>query len=112
MQSDILLIGPMGTGKTTLAKLLSDRLGWPHYSFDEKRWKYYQEVGYSAERETQIAQEEGLPGVFRYWKQFDLHAIERFLEETHPGIFDFGGAASIFDNETNFARLRTLFEPY
>jgi shikimate kinase len=112
MPSDIILIGPIGTGKTTLAKLLSVRLSLPYYSLDEKRWEYYQEVGYDPIRETQIDQEEGLPGVFRYWKRFDLHAIQRLLQEFHNGIFDFGGMASLFDEAEEFTRLKALLEPY
>ena len=44
--SDIVLIGPVRSGKSTLGKLLAQRLNLPQVSIDELRWRYYKEVGY------------------------------------------------------------------
>jgi adenylate kinase family enzyme len=40
----VLLIGPINTGKSTLARLLAERLGRPHVSLDSVRWEYYREL--------------------------------------------------------------------
>ena len=49
MKSEIILIGPVGTGKSTLGELLSEQLGIPQCSIDDVRWDYYKEIGYDEE---------------------------------------------------------------
>ena len=49
MKPEIILIGPIGSGKTTVAELLSIKTGLPRRSMDELRWKYYDEIGYDRE---------------------------------------------------------------
>jgi shikimate kinase len=46
MPSDIILIGPIGAGKSTVGSLLAVQLGLPQCSMDERRWHYYKEIGY------------------------------------------------------------------
>ena len=46
MNSEIILIGPMGSGKTTVAELLYARTMLPHSSMDLLRWGYYDEINY------------------------------------------------------------------
>jgi hypothetical protein len=77
MDLPIILIGPMAAGKTTLANLLAKKLGLPHYELDERRWDYYAEIGYDKALAAQIRSEEGFFGLYRYWKPFEIHAVER-----------------------------------
>ncbi|MBP5977492.1 hypothetical protein HW132_33470 [Brasilonema sp. CT11] len=49
MKSDIILIGPIAAGKTTIGALLAHRLSLPQYSMDERRWDYYKAIGYDKE---------------------------------------------------------------
>ena len=44
--ADIVLIGPVRAGKSTLGRLLAQRLDLPQVSVDELRWKYHKEIGY------------------------------------------------------------------
>ena len=46
MTTDIILIGPIGAGKSTVGSLLATRLGLSQCSMDEYRWGYYKEIGY------------------------------------------------------------------
>ncbi len=43
MPADIILIGPGQTGKSTLGRLLAEKLDRPQYSLDQLRWTYYRE---------------------------------------------------------------------
>ena len=43
---DIILLGPAAVGKTTTAKLLSEKLNKPLISLDDLRFEYYKEIGY------------------------------------------------------------------
>ena len=56
MNSTIILIGPLGAGKSTVGRLLADKLGLPQCSLDEVRWAYFEELGYDKEMASKIAQ--------------------------------------------------------
>jgi hypothetical protein len=100
----IVLIGPTGVGKTTVAALLSERLAMPHVSLDELRWGYYREIGYDEAYAAQLRREQGFTALVAYWKPFDIHGVERVVAE-HPGtIIDFGAGHSVYDDEAAFRR--------
>ncbi len=108
----IFLLGPVGTGKTTIAKLLSERLQRSQAGMDGIRRRYYQEAGYSEDEESKINKTKGFPGVLDYWKRFDLHAIKRALEDHPDCIVDFGAGQTVFDSEPDLAQVEKLLEPY
>lgn len=112
MISDIILIGPIGTGKSTLSKLLAEKLGLPRRSMDDLRWDYYKEIGFDETVQKRIGDQEGFPGVYRYWKPFEAHAVERLLAEHHHCVIDFGGGHSVYEDEALFARIQQIMAPY
>ena len=112
MSTDIILIGPMGTGKSTQGKLLAEHLGLPQYSMDALRWEYYKEIGYDRETEQQIGKAEGMEGVYRYWKPFEAHAVERILSDHQNGVIDFGAGHSVFEDDALFLRIQKALAPY
>ena len=112
MNSDIILIRPVRTGKSTIGKLLTERLGIPHVPLDGLRWEYYKEIGYDAELAQCIRETAGFVALVYYWKQFDVHAVERVLEDHRDCVFDFGAGHSIYDSQEQFARVQAAFAPY
>ena len=110
--SDIILIGPIGAGKSTIGKLLAQKLELPQVSMDRIRWDYYKEIGWNREDEKQIAENEGFAGVYRYWKQFELYAVERLLKEHQNCVIDFGAGHSVYEDDGDFTRARELLTPY
>ena len=115
MPSDIILIGPIGTGKSTQGQLLSEKLGIPRCPMDDLRWDYYKEIGYSEERQKEIDAEGGFTAVYRYWKPFEIHAVERLLSDHRDCrcVIDFGAGHSVFEDDEMFARAQAalaLFE--
>jgi len=113
MKSGIVLIGPIGAGKSTLAKLLSAELGLLRCCMDDLRWPYMQEVGYEESVEKQILARDGHYGnVFRYRKPFEAHMVERLLAECDHCVIDFGATQSIYDNEDDFARVQQALAPF
>jgi len=109
----IILIGPMCAGKSTIAELLSAKLNLPHYSVDDDRWTYYKEIGYDEALAAQIAKsDQGMVGLLRYWKPFEAHAVERALADHPDSVIDFGAGHSVYEDETLFARVQTVLNPY
>lgn len=112
MKQDIILIGPMSAGKSTVARLLAEKLDLPQVSMDEVRWDYYEEIGFDKEVQKAISDSEGMQGVLRYWKPFEVHAVERLLSDYEHCVFDFGAGHSVFDDETLFSRVEQALVPY
>jgi shikimate kinase len=108
---EIILIGPMGAGKSTQGKLLAAGLGLPRCSMDELRWDYYREIGYDDARQREIGEKEGFAGVYRYWKPFEAHAVERLLAEHRDCVIDFGAGHSVFEDGELFERVRKALDP-
>jgi shikimate kinase len=102
----------MNAGKSTVGKLLSEKLGLPQCSMDAVRWEYYKEMDYSEETARQIAEKEGFAGVYRYWKPFEAHAVERLLAEHSQCVIDFGAGHSVYEDEALFARIQQVLAPY
>jgi shikimate kinase len=112
MISDIVLIGPIGAGKTTLGKLLAHKLGISQCSMDDVRWNYYQEINYDEELAKNIREQEGFSGIYKYWKPFEAYAVERLLSEYSNCVFDFGGGHSVYEDDELFQRVQRILEPY
>ncbi len=112
MRPDIILIGPMRAGKSTVGPLLAERLGQPLCSLDEIGWTYYREAGFDPAAEQRIRATAGVAGSVRYWAPFNLYAVERALVEHRGAVFDFGAGHSVYDDPAHLARAQQLLAPY
>jgi adenylate kinase family enzyme len=111
MYTDIILIGPVGVGKSTQGKLLSEKLGLPQVSLDVVRFEYYKEIGYDEELAQRLRQDSFL-SLYHYWKPFEAHAVERVLAEHSNCVIDFGAGHSVYEDETLFRRVEVALTPY
>jgi hypothetical protein len=112
MTPTVILIGPICAGKSTIATLLAEKLNLPHYSVDDERWAYYEEAGYDKAAVKQIADSEGMVGVLRYWKPFEVHAVERVLADHSGSVIDFGAGHSVHEDPDLFARVERALAPF
>jgi len=112
IDSSIIFIGPIGAGKTTVGRLLAEKLHLPFCSVDDVRDAYYQKFGYDKTLASQIAvSDQGLQGVLRYSKPFEALMVEQVLTD-HHGIIDFGASNSVYDDEDLFAKVEHALAPY
>lgn len=109
---EIILIGPIGAGKSTVGELLSKKLDLPQISMDTLRFDYYKEIGYDEELAKRIRETEGMWGVLRYWKPFEAHAVERLLANHRDCVMDFGAGHSVYEDDALFARVQRALAPY
>jgi shikimate kinase len=108
----IILIGPVGVGKTTAAQLLAERLSLPYLALDELRWSYFQEIGFDPERQRQLGATQGIAAVLAYWEPFEVHALERVLTDHQAGVVDVGGGYTIANDPAFADRIRRALAPY
>lgn len=112
MRNTIILIGPMMAGKSTVGRLLSERLGLPQIVLDDVRWDYFNEIGYDEEETRQIVAEQGMAGLLAYWKPFEVHAVERVLADHDNCVIDFGAGYTVQEDKELFGRVEAALAPY
>jgi hypothetical protein len=106
-------MGPIGVGKTTIGRLLVDRMGMPLCSFDDVRSIYYEKVGYDKSLASSIAvSEQGVRGVLRYAEPFDVQMIKLLLADFQRGIIDFGASNSVYEDKDLLTQVEDALEPY
>jgi hypothetical protein len=101
---NIVLIGPPGAGKSTIAPLLAQALGLPVLELDDSRWTYYAEIGYDQTYAQELLVEQGLLALVAYWKPFELHAVERVLADYHSHVIAFGAGHSFYEDPAQLQR--------
>jgi len=113
MELPIILIGPMSAGKSTIAKVLAEKLSIPHYEVDDERWTYFDELGYDKKIASQLADsDEGMIGLIRYWKPFEVGTLERVLVDHADSVIDFGAGYTVQEDAALFARVVQALAPY
>ena len=110
--STIILIGPEGAGKTTLATLLSPLLKKSSYELDRHRNELYSPYGYDKSAATALwdAHKPDPWPIYRYWKPFEFAAVRHILSTPsfHDQILSFGAGHSIFENADQLAEVERL----
>ncbi|MED4287485.1 shikimate kinase [Priestia megaterium] len=112
MEKPVILIGPICSGKTTVAEIISNKLNIPQCSIDDVRFDYYKEIGFSKEQQERIREKEGFKGVYTYWKPFEVHAVKRVLEDYPTYIHDFGAGHSVYEDESLLQKAQVILEKY
>jgi IS605 OrfB family transposase len=110
-RDNIILIGPPGVGKSTVAPLLGSALGMPVLELDDLRWAYYAEIGYDPSYAQQLVDTEGLPALSAYWKPYEIHAVERVLRSYQGHVIAFGAGHSFYVDPVLLQRAQHALAP-
>ncbi len=110
MSTDIVLIGPIRTGKSTLGKLIAGEFGLPQISLDKFRLQYYKDIGYDEELAREIRDKGGFLALLYYWNLYSAYSVEQILSDYKDCIFDFG--AGIYESDEMFWRVESALALY
>ena len=94
----ILMIGPMGAGKSTIAKKLGENLNMPVISLDNRK----QLIQYYSKQKE-----------FSNFKDFEFYLTSSILTTLKaPAIIDFGAGHSIYENNIMFYEMKKLISKF
>lgn len=115
----VILIGPEGAGKSTIAALVATSLAQPLYSLDRHRDTLYAPYGYSPAVAQSIHDTEGLWAFYTHWGVFEFQAVCHILahatahgDHFRGKILDFGAGHSVFERPEELAAVETLMAPF
>lgn len=98
LNDSIILIGPMGTGKSTISTLLCQALDKPCISLDDRNSL---DVLYQQSKN------------FKYFKDFEFFLTGSVLTNLkEPAIVDFGAGHSVYENPIQFLEMHHLIEQF
>jgi shikimate kinase len=95
----IALIGPIGVGKSTIAPIVGARLRRPVIDLDDMRAELYATLGYDDAAADDIYRRDGVGGLIRYWKPFEIDLVEHVVAREPDAVLDFGAGHSHYEDE-------------
>ncbi|KAL7920364.1 hypothetical protein ACQKWADRAFT_298811 [Trichoderma austrokoningii] len=115
----IILIGPEGSGKSTIGKIIATTLAKELYSIDRHRDELYAPFGYDKALAEKIYEEQGLWPFYQHWKIFEYQAVSHILQnaskeddEFYGMIIDFGAGHSVYEKPEELDKIEALMKPY
>ena len=96
----------MSVGKSTIGRLLAERLGLEQFVLDDLRWDYFKEIDYDEDEVRRIMTTgAGVTEMLAYWKPFEVHAVERVLADHRNCVIDFGAGYTVQEDAALFGRV-------
>ena len=108
--NNILIMGPIGVGKTSVSKELAKITGKKLVEMEEEKKRIYAQIGFSLEKCEEKYEKYGIMGWYQYQKPFELYSVKILLEENSDAIIDFGGGQSVYDNEEQVREFLSLMK--
>lgn len=110
--NNIILIGPLATGKSTLAAHLSTITGMKNIPVDKVKWHYRFQNGYDIVKSKNILRSNGFDALLNYAIDFfGPKDLEEVLNK-FSGIIDFGATDTHCNDLKRLAEIFQLLDPY
>lgn len=111
-QQNIILIGPLGTGKSTIAEHLSIRTGLRNIPVDKLKWYYRLNNGYDLVKSRNILRTNGFSELINYAQSyFGPREIHEILNQ-FSGIVDLGASDTHCNDMRSIKAINQYLEPY
>lgn len=111
MRSSIVLIGPLAAGKSTIGRLLAEKLSLPQVSMDAMPLEFFIELGLDMQRVAQLREAQAWQATFLYMQEFGVRAVERILQENQRHVIDFGAPYSTYQDASLLERVKRALSP-
>lgn len=114
MSENIIIIGPIGAGKSTVAPEVARQTNKKHIDMDELRSEIYSKTNFSNEKADEAYISGGIIEWYNYQKSYELFAVKTLLEQNQNSVIEFGGGQSIYSNDEQLKTFLSLMEkqPY
>lgn len=112
MFSSILLIGPLGAGKSTIGRLLAEKLDLPQCSLDALPLEFFNAQGFDMQRVEMLKKTQGARAAYLYMQEFGVRVVEHILKEYRQHVIDFGAPYSTYEDDYSLERVKKAFAPY
>lgn len=108
LEAPIVFLGPMGAGKSSVARVLANATGIQQVPMDDVRWYFYFKNGYRLSDEDACS---SFREKFELWKPFEVDAIERAIQDFPNCIIDFGAGHAHHENPEHRERVERAMAP-
>jgi hypothetical protein len=108
--NSVVILGPMGVGKSSLARLLAPRLNMPRCCIDDVQWGYLPDFGFDHHKAKTLLRSDPSE-FFKYSSPFMLLVVERALSEHPNHVIDFGAGHAAYDEPDLARRLKSALAP-
>lgn len=103
---ELVIVGPAAAGKSTLGKLVAERLSTRFIDLDEVAKGYYDEVGWNLALLAERIAAVGRRRAEREWEVARAHAVERVVHEGQGAVIALGAGHTSFTHKHYFAKVK------
>ncbi|MFC9461239.1 shikimate kinase [Streptomyces sp. NPDC056983] len=104
----MVLIGPAGTGKTTLGREIAGRAQRPFVDLDAAAEEYYAQVGWSIPRLRERIAAVGRLAAESEWEGARAHAVARVVADHPDAVIALGAGHTSYTDPIHLAEVRTV----
>lgn len=108
----IILIGPLATGKSTVATKLSELTGMHNHPVDKLKWYYRHKNGYDLNQSTHTLKNFGFEALIKYAKTFFGSAELQQLFNEFEGVVDLGATDTVCFDLLEQQEIIKVMAPY
>ena len=110
--TNIIIIGPVGTGKSTQGQLIAKALNKRSLSLDSVANDYYEASGFGSLQFQEAKKEKGYLEAYRLWWPSLAYAAQQVVKDYNDCVIDFGAGHSHYEDEILFEGIRKALAHY